>query len=87
MSAFSYHFSSLFPSPEINLSFSSKVRPTISGYDKTYEEVWRTYRPKRCEYKDGDEGNGPNILSDKTKWLMLKRLLVLAIRETIKKIE
>ena len=38
---------------------SSQVR------HETPEEGQRTYQPKCCEYKNEDEGNCPNILSDK----------------------
>ena len=35
---------------------------------ETTEEGWWTYRPKRCEYNNKDEDNGPIILSNNNSY-------------------
>ena len=38
-----------------------------SQVQQTPEEGWRTYRPKRCEYKNKDEDNSLKTLNNKKK--------------------
>ena len=50
---------------DLNKGLSSRFRVGSRVKHETPEEGWRTYRPKRCEYYNGDEDISPNILNDK----------------------
>ena len=47
----------------LNKGRDSKLRVGYRLWEETSEEVWRTDRPKRYEYKD--EYNSPKNLNDK----------------------
>ena len=47
-----------------NKGFSSRFCVDSWVWHETPEEGRRTYRPKRCEYNNKDEVDGPNILND-----------------------
>ena len=51
-------------SRELNEGVSSMLCLGSRVRNETPEEDWMIYRPKRSEYNNEDDGNGPNILSD-----------------------
>ena len=48
-------------------SIKDVVRSSVKVpvFDKTPEEGWRTYRPKRCGNNNKDEDNSPKTLNNK----------------------
>ena len=47
---------------------------------QTYEEGWRTYRPKRCANNSEDEDNSPKTLNDKNHQASSKKFRQLILK-------